>query len=199
MDEVDARQLSTSLRPMLSNPIFENIMSAGTSNAIIVRGTGQKIAGLAKMIQNIESKAKAEREKREANSAAHQGAINLQQNTGVGQMTPAPAPPKATPASERPHLLTAVLQVPHERREVMNVLINLSSNRHNAENVNRLWFTADNGTHVFWPKPRLYTVQSSHRTPENLGGPVIVQATAEDIEWIKKAMQLVSGLAEGTK
>ena len=55
LKNTDVRQLSTNLRPLLSDPATEAIMNAGNSNSLIITGFGSKIASIVKLLDVIDA------------------------------------------------------------------------------------------------------------------------------------------------
>jgi hypothetical protein len=203
IEGVDSRQVSTNLRPLFSDPSFQSIMSAGSTNSLIFQGSGSQVAAISELLETVGDRARAEKGKSAQRRQDSEREMLEVEITPVAQ-TPSTSmevdAPKVTitPLADRPHLTTAILQVPSDLRETTKVLQELSVSRHRAENEHRIWFTADDGAQVPWPRPHM-TYVSANRSSDNIGGRLIVQAAAEDLAWIQKAMGLVTGLTEEEK
>lgn len=203
VEGVDMRQVSTNLRPLFSDPNFQSIMSAGSTNSLIFQGTGSQVAAVSELLQTIGKRARAETARNaELRQMSEQGMLEQEAEAASqtkGAIVEGRAPNVTiTPLAERPHLTTAVLEIPAELHEVTRVLEELSASRHNAENAHRIWFTADDGTQVLWPRPRMTFVRTVIMV-DSAGGPLIVQATAEDLAWIQKAIGLITSPTEEEK
>ncbi len=195
VEGVDMRQVGTNLRPLFSDPNFQSIMSAGSTNSLIFQGTGSQVAAVSELLQTIGKRARAENERSaELMHVAEQGMLEQEIEAAShtqGAITVGRVPKVSiTPIEKRPHLTTAVLEISTDLREVTSVLEELSATRHNAENAHRIWFTADDGTQVLWPRPRMTFVRKNTIT-SNASGSLIVQATTDDLAWVQKAIGLI--------
>ena len=119
--------------------------------------------------------------------------------TAVAPATPAamPAPPAATPAppADLPRLVTAVLPVARDLDDTYAMLKDLAYHRHAHERQDRVWYVAESGDCVSWPRPHVSTMGRSRKQDREAGGAIVVQATAEDLAWIREMLDLVQDLA----
>ena len=54
LKNTDARQVATTLRPLLADPATENLMNAGQSSSLIITGFGSKIASIVRLLEVID-------------------------------------------------------------------------------------------------------------------------------------------------
>ncbi len=197
LDAVDVRQLSTNLRAMFPNPEFESILAAGSSNALIFRGTGRQVADVVALLRRVEAGALATRDGQEAILLQDQAQKDPTAAPEVVVEAAGRGPVEMTLLEDRPHLVTAVMRTAGSVYDSMNVLQSLSYNRHNSENDHRYWFTGDDAKAVMWPKPRFTPVLSRGDDGKTTGyGNMVIQAVQEDLDWILEAHKMVSELAE---
>jgi hypothetical protein len=194
LEGMDVRKLSTNIRPLLQDPMFNSILNMGSSNGMILRGTGSQIAAVGRMLNDMDEKSVQTKAQ-----VPERGISNQTSDLGSSQTGPPTIAERAegpTPMAERPHLVTTVIQTSGEAYNAMKVLQRLSGTRHSAENAHRIWFVGDDSVSVMWPEPCITMLHSRQSGMPTERGTLIVQATQEDIDWVLKWEERVLSLVE---
>ena len=205
-EAADARQVVNSLRMLTSHP-WSVVVPTGTEDGILLRGTGAEVARLAESIgraDQLEASRRAAEDAAEASADAQQreqaGAVAMSTGTDPVAATSssgATVVASATPASaaDLPRLVTAVLPVARDLDDTYGMLKDLAYHRHAHERQDRVWYVAESGDCVSWPRPHVSTMGRSRKQDREAGGAIVVQATAEDLAWIREMLDLVQDLA----
>jgi hypothetical protein len=174
LENVDARQLSTNLRPVFQNPAYQSIMNMGNSNAILMRGTGLELARTVRFLSEVD-----------AASAASAQARNQAQVQGQRGVAAAEAPVALQANVDAPHLVTRIFEIEGSLLDIANKAEGLTRGRYNTEAKGRLWQSKTGVLHS-WPAPRYWTASDTNR--------VMVQAAESDFAAIEGDLKLAAKL-----
>jgi len=176
-ENIDVRQLSTNLRPIFQDPGYQSIMNMGSSNALLMRGTGLELANVIEMLRAADAAAAPTEDQQAARRAPSQA------QPQTAQAVQAPAGPKAN--TERPKVVTRIFEITGETNEIANTAEGLTRGRFNVE-AQGLFFQASENSVASWPKPHFWTDRDTHR--------VMVQAPERDFAGIEADLQLAARL-----